>query len=203
MHRTCISQPFVGESGDLMISLSTPIRSPENKKVLGLLVGSFFFDDLKDWLVSMDVRKGNTTLGGTGFPVVLNERGNLLHRGKEKIDMARDKNPVDLSQQVGLYHTVLHGTAEDGTDSDFVDPEDGQHYLAAYCRFSGKSTTVPAQWAVIVQHNQNAVLYPIEDLTRRINAFSWIAIGVIGVLIPGLWGWLIWTLRREERKAHG
>ena len=79
----------------------------------------------------------------------------------------------------------------------YQDPVDGRTYLAGYAPLP------KIGWGALVQHDYEAALQPIEELKSQMVRIGWITLAAVGLITSGLWGWLIWMLRREESVAHG
>ena len=56
---------------------------------------------------------------------------------------------------------------------------------------------------MLIEHDPDAVVRPVDELRGRMVAIGLAILAIMALLIGGLWGWLVWTLRREERLAHG
>lgn len=197
INRTHISVPYLptraaerGRRDPLMISISTPVRDPaEPAKVVGLLVGSMYVSDLYAWLDGVEAQ------ASAGFPVVLNDhRQCVLHRDRELVRQRFLQQSQAISEpfEGQLYENVLkRGIA--GSIDDHEDAIDGRIYIASYA-------PVPSfGWGVAVQLERSTALKPIDDLRGWMRTFGLAALIGLIVLTTGLWAWLIWALRQEER----
>jgi eukaryotic-like serine/threonine-protein kinase len=193
-----VSQPYVGagvdekgEPAPVIITISAPIQDPADPtRTVGLLAGTLHVKDLYDWLLGAGFNEEY------GFPVLVNDRRCCLaHRDhdrmNQKIRPREDANPEPLESE--LFQDLIDGRKEAGTDAHYVDSLDGREYLAGY------APAEKSRWVVVVEQDREAALKPVERLKGRLIWYGLIALGAAGALTSGLWGWLIWTLRREER----
>jgi hypothetical protein len=197
--RLHVSQPYVAPGSDeygnpepLTVSISAPLRDPDQpSRVVGLLVASMHAEDLHRWLQGIEFHESN------GFPVLVDDRLHcLLHRDeaevRRRIRQHPDSNPEPLTGP--LYESLLHRCLS-GTLDDHVDPFDGKTYIAGYAPVGGFG------WGVVVQHERGLALEPIEGLQAWMRSFGTTALVGTCLLTTGLWGWLVWTLRRGEEAS--
>ena len=55
---------------------------------------------------------------------------------------------------------------------------------------------------MFIQREHGIVSPKITELLQEVLWKSLASVAVVGVLIPVLWGWLIWMLHRGEGVAH-
>ena len=54
-----------------------------------------------------------------------------------------------------------------------------------------------------IEHELAAALAPVTELQNRLRRVGLWCLAIMALMIGGMWSGLIWTLRREERSAHG
>jgi hypothetical protein len=54
---------------------------------------------------------------------------------------------------------------------------------------------------VLVEQDRAEALQPVRQAQQHLLVFGLAALAAAGLLTSGLWGWLIWTLRRGEAAA--
>ena len=198
MRTTHISHPYLGEvmnRGRKFVNVSAPIPGPDGEP-LGLMVGHIDWDKLQGWLGELRDWMGQVRAAG-GFPVVVNDRGQCMtHRDAAGIELRAGQVPA------AQYDPEWVRTLKAGSDPAFRDPVTGREQLAGYAP-ARPSARAGQQWAVLIEHDPAAVLRPVEALRDRLTTIGLVILAIMAVLIGGLWGWLVWTLRREERLAHG
>jgi hypothetical protein len=59
------------------------------------------------------------------------------------------------------------------------------------------------RWAILILNEPSAVLAPVTELQQRLHRVGIWCLSIMAVMIGGMFGGLIWMLRREERLAHG
>jgi hypothetical protein len=200
--RTHVSQPFIGQTRQrkLLIGVSTPIFHPAAAKkddapreIVGVLMSTIEVARLHEWLIGVEIEHGCI--------VLLNERGHcLLHEDAalEAIRPQADRNPPEfLGRSDLLRDLVVRRTAR--AEAEHVDPVNGRTYLAA----GAPCPDGRIGWVAVVQHERAMALRPIEDLKAHLLLWGCLAFAVLGLLLSGLWGWLLWSMRRGERLAHG
>jgi hypothetical protein len=195
---THISHPYLGEfmnRGRKLVNVSAPIPGP-NGQTLGLMVGNIDWDRLQAWLGELRDWMGQVRAAG-GFPVVVNDRGQCLtHRDAAGIELRAGQVPAVQ------YDPQWVKSLKAGSDPAFRDPVTGREQLAGFAP-ARPSPKTGQQWAVLIEHDAAAVLRPVEALRSRLTTIGLIILAVLALLIGGLWSWLVWTLRREERLARG
>ncbi|MFO0808047.1 MAG: serine/threonine protein kinase [Gemmataceae bacterium] len=196
--RPHISQPYMGERinrGKKLVNISVPLSKVDGKPV-GLLVGHIDWREVQGWLDQLRDWMKDVKVAG-GFPVVVNGRGHCLtHADVEKIEPAMGQNPIEY------YPVELVGSLSAGSNALWSDPvRGGQIHLAGYA--PARPAGADEQWLVLIEHDPQAALKTVGDLQVRLRYIGWATLGIMTVLVGGLWGWLVWTLRREERMAHG
>lgn len=199
VNRSHITQPYMAQGtatsnrrDSLTISISTPLRDPDDPtRVVALLVGSVHVDDLHSWIDGAGFSDGNC------FASLYNERYHcLLHHDQElvrsRIQPGPQMSPIPVAGH--LYGNMLR-RGFSGAMEDFRDPIDGRHYIASYApvRTFG--------WGVIVEHDREVALRPVQDLRSWMQFFGTLALSGLFLLTVGFWSWLIWTLRGQERAA--
>lgn len=196
---THICQPYAGVKmnvGRRQINVSTPIRDGAGTAV-GLLVGNIDWDQtVRPWLD--DLRRWLTEAGsGGGFPVVVNDHGQCLTHPDRII-------ALEPGQSAKAFYPPawVASVTEPGTDRAHADPvRGGEVHLAGFAPARPKGTG--QQWVVLVQHDPAAVQRPVDALSERMTRIGLGILAIMALLVSGIWGWLVWTLRREERLAHG
>jgi hypothetical protein len=179
--------------GRKLVNISAPIPGPNGP--LGVMVGHIDWDKLQVWLGELRGWMGESRAAG-GFPAVVNDRGQCLtHRDATTIELRAGQIPP------AFYDSTWVRDLKAGSSAAFPDPVTKRPELAGYAPARpGKSGQ---QWAVLIEHDPAAVLRPVEAVRERLTAIGLMILAIMGVLIGGLWGWLIWMLRREERLARG
>lgn len=194
---THISHPYLGEQlnrGRKLVNISVPIHGPDGATI-GVIIGHIDWDRLQHWLGELRVWMGEVRASG-GFPVVVNDRGQCLtHRDPNLIELKAGEIPRAYYDANWVKHVNV------GSDAEFRDPVTKQNQLAGFAaaRPSEKSGQ---QWVVLIEHDPAAVLKPVTALKDRLMTIGLGIVVTIFFLIAGLWGWLVWTLRREERLAQ-
>jgi hypothetical protein len=188
-----VSQPYVSRVPGkryLSINVTVPLRAKEpGGEVAGVLTGQIRVADLHAWLRGVNIPDG--------FVVLLNARGHcLLHRDAGAIRPEEGSNPKDWQEDCPEWRKALSGEADDGT-MRYHDPIAGEDFLAGFSRFPAGRGGGRGEWVALVQHRQDAVLGPVEELKAKLFHDCLLAL-VAGVVVVGsLWGWLFVTLRRE------
>jgi hypothetical protein len=185
--RPHVSQPFLTRTRRILsVNVTVPFGD-------GVLSGRLPVHDLHVWLDGVDVEHG--------FVILLNERGHcLLHRCPKKIAPPADGDPIDWRGACPLYEEALSDAPGDGLAS-YTDPVDHETYLAGYARFPRRPDR-PIRWVALVQQQRAATVRPIEDLKEARDARVAAALGIGGLLLAGLWGWLFVAGRRERAAAR-
>jgi hypothetical protein len=183
-----VSQPYVStapNSPELAINVSLPLIDRQSGTAYGVLTGQVWVKDLHAWLARLDIRDG--------FVVLLNERGQcLLHRSEDNIKPRTGESPIDWRPQCKLYREAL---AEDDSDgmADYVDPIDGQRYLAGYTRFRRGDGRLGVAWLVLVQHERAAVMKPIDQFDSGFLS-SFFSLGLVTGALLLLMSWAAWKV---------
>jgi hypothetical protein len=190
VRRPHISQPYVGQyfnNNRKHVNVVVPISSPSGQA--GMLLGSIEWDSMQQWLTGVTIARGAA--------VVVNGRGQCLsHEDEAAIRPVRGQNPRPFFAGVPLPKDRPAQIAE------HHDPVTGRTYLAGTAPFRPYPGRDEA-WLVLVQHEPEAVLGPVTELQGRMRVIGRWAWAIMTALVGGLWGALVWTLRREERLAHG
>lgn len=190
MTKPHISQPYVGQyftRGQMLVNVIVPVR--QGDKYAGLLMGNVEWGEFQRWLTDVPLTGG--------FPVIVNSFGQCLcHQTAESVQpksgeiapsyYADSPIPRDRSQ---LYE-------------DFADPVIGGHFLAASAPFQPVRER-DERWIVMIQHDPASALAPVLELQSRLRRVGLWCLAIMALMIGGMWSGLIWTLRREERSAHG
>jgi hypothetical protein len=193
--RLHLSEPFVSISEDQKkcVGISTALAAPGDRQTcVGVLLVTISFPELQKWLDDVAIENG--------CAVLLNDRCQCLRHREGKESEIRSPTSEDRwpSWDSDVYRAAV-GKAE-GTAQAYQDPIDkaeGKIYMASY---------VPLQeigWGVIIQHERGAALKPVTDLSRRMVRLGGIMLGIVVLPACLLWGWLFWSMRREERTIHG
>jgi hypothetical protein len=203
-----VCDPFYSRVGaTTMIAISAPIRGgvddPDAESV-GLLSAGVRFIDLADWLGE------SAHLSHRGSILVLNHaragtRVLLLDNGVVPEYPARvDGNPVPYPRhEFPEVERALLGRQLGQTT--YTSPLDDQVYLAGCARTTERLGTGAAalDWVVLVQHERSEALAPLEQLRDQLSLLRLAACVGAVVLLGGLWSWLFWVLRRQDRLAAG
>jgi hypothetical protein len=201
IEKSYISQPFKSKlRGQAMIAISTPVRDGDH--ILGVLAGSMALEKVHEWFADVKMEKS--------FPVILNERGHYLFHGREDEDHKIEppepdsrQKPRGVSPNDEPYHKLLIERKTGSTTEPLLDNFDHKPYWAGYAPLSDEKLG----WGVLIQHDpgaiQEAVAHSVENFDRFMRQITLTAAAFLGVLIPGLWAWLIWKLRHGEQVAHG
>jgi hypothetical protein len=183
IRRTHVSQPFLRQLvRELAIGISTPVFAPgDGRTVVGVLYTPVRLKDVHRWLDRVRIRDG--------FAVLVNERGQCLrHREEERIMPGPDQLPRGWA-----CPTYRDAVRVEGDTAEYDDPVDGRTYLAGYAPLRQLG------WGALVQHERGPALKPIADLRRQMLFLGGVMLVLVSLLVSGLWGWLLWTLRRKER----
>jgi hypothetical protein len=186
LHRSHVSQPFLSQvRGELTVGLSTPVFAPgDNKTVVGVLYTPVPLKEIHSWLNRVQIQDG--------FAVLIDGRGHCLrHPAAKQIPASPGKEPPRSS--CATYEAALR---EAGSTPSYEDPVDHRVYLAGYAPLPR------LDWAALVQHEREAALRPIADLKAQMLLLGIILLATVSLLLSGLWGWLIWTLRWKDRVAQ-
>src|ERR1019366_6398456 len=173
-----ISQPFVskqkihGVDRGVVICVTIPVKDADNREVIGVLTGSMTWKEFSSWFEKVDM--------GLGKIVVFNQRGQaVMHRTK-----GQDKESDDVIAAVKQAGDDANPPARadvlaeqlnpmEWKNYDFDDPfqsNKGRKFLAAYKFFNPNDEEVDGDvhlgklWGVIVEHDKNEVLKPVNDL---------------------------------------
>ena len=181
------------EDGPTQIAISAPVRTPGGGQVVGVLVAGIELERLQsipqhdlqtmvtnDGMIVLVNRQGYCLLHGPNDDRILNQQ--LQERRKQDFKRAWYKETVDKTQ--------------------YQDPLDGGVYVAGFAPIADG-----INWTVVVQNNLKVVDKALDEWTVEIDK-GLLPVGIAGLitislLIPALWAWLLWVLRREERKAYG
>jgi hypothetical protein len=184
-----VSDPYVSSLNESMfVSISLPIRAADDPKgkVIGVLEGAVKVDELKAWLKVVPMAHG--------FPVLLSGRGHYLIHRSDDIKPKRDAVPPRFNLE---DLRSRFGKEKRGTLSDYVDPVDHQAYLGGFARLGE-----PIGWVAIVQHNKEEAMQPMAELQSDMILWGVLIFGTAGAVLTGLWGGLLWILRRQGAR-HG
>ncbi len=190
-----ISQPYLSTATGrpMLIAITTPIRDPaDGDRVVGVMGVAIKLETLERWVSRLDVDRQ--------FAVVLNERGQYLsHQAKEKIKPEDDKEPLKVPPTFAYHPDALPKGKAGIIREAFTDPIDGKTYVASYAALPRNKEF---RWVVAIQREHRALSQSMEDMNRSMLWIGLTAVAVLGILIPALWGWLIWMLRHGEDVAH-
>jgi hypothetical protein len=214
-----VSQPFVSKEKDhgrdrgVVICVTIPVKGADDK-VIGVLTGSLTWKEFGRWNEDVSITNGKI--------VVFNQRGEALKHKRAGQDDVEHDDVVAAIKQAGdgnppAYPKELaaqlnpEGPAK-GVCASFDDPfqgDKGGRRLAGYKFFNPNNEEqdsqglLGAKWGVIVEHNKDEVLAPVDHLSQFMyHRGLWMLVGA-GALTAGVWVGLIWLLRREERLGHG
>ncbi len=196
--RPHVSQPYMGERinrGKTLVNVSVPVVGKDGTQV-GLLVGHIDWQEVQGWLDRLREWMRDVKVAG-GFPVVVDGRGHVLaHPEAEAIRPVMGQNPP------AYYSPETVGRLEAGTSATWADPVlGGKLHLAGYA--PARPARADQQWLVIIQHDPDIALQAVGALQVRLRYIGWATLGIMALLVGGLWCGLMWTLRRGERSAHG
>ncbi len=202
-----ISGPYVAQGIDdekhanpLSLSITVPVTSergqptgegPQHKgKLLGLLVATMHFQELYQVFehIGLEVLHGDV--------IVLNERKQcLMHKDMEQVkrSVSADRNFEPLPDSPVIQAVI--DRREEGSDRHFLDPLTGKECLAGY------APVKHYHWGVIVVHERDVALHPVANLRGWLASWGTMLFVIMSLVTTGLWGALIWTLRREECAA--
>jgi hypothetical protein len=183
-----ISQPYVGKyfnSGQTLINVAIPIR--RDGEPIGLLMGNIEWDEFQRWLTEVPF--------AGGFAVIVNGLGQCLcHQASSAVRPKPGESAERFYADVPL--------PLDRPDAGFVDPVTRRAYLAAGVPFRPLRERAD-RWAILILNEPSAVLAPVTELQQRLHRVGIWCLSIMAVMIGGMFGGLIWMLRREERLAHG
>ncbi|VTS08802.1 serine/threonine protein kinase [Tuwongella immobilis] len=196
---THISQPYQSQASDgsMLITLSTPIRASEDGPILGLILSGINLTGFYQWIDSAFRAHGPGNTVRAAFPVVVNDRGQVL-----KHDRIRDVRDMDDPQWL-LRPQDWNQPRTRERIPDYQDPLDPEHaYLAGVARFQPAPDDLGYQdWMVIVQTQQETALAPLRELRNTLISAGWFLLGIVGVLLGGVWWWLFRLMRQTEPEA--
>src|SRR5262249_24212084 len=143
IRRPHLSAPYVSSiDGAAYLSLSVPIRDPDHRGAapVGVLEAALDLDELNRWMRGFD-------LTGGGFLAGSARRWYCLeHPARDRIRPHPEQGP--RAWEAPELREALALSAR-GTLARYLDPIDGQVYLAGYAR-----TDERIGWVVVVQHNR-------------------------------------------------
>ena len=190
---THISRHFVLETTDpsMVIAISTPVRDPDDdNQIVGVVAVAIAFEC---WTSFLDLPES--------FAVILNKDGTYLaHREKELIKP--DRMPATFPASSPIFEEVLHASKPGKIETPFTDPLDNKTYVGCYAPLNNRKIGRDLGWVVLIQQEQKSAATTVEKLNKQMLEIGLWALGVMGVLLPALWAWLIWMLRREEGYGH-
>ncbi|HTN05006.1 MAG TPA: serine/threonine protein kinase, partial [Planctomycetaceae bacterium] len=193
------------------IALSAPVRDQENRKVIAVLARTL---DLSDLLMDYEksLMEHGVSLSGRKLALIDSREWKLLahpwltdHADKlSVVQFDQLTLPEVMQYQLAemLRITPLQA-AEDRLDrsDDYLDPvgllppdkyggvrEYGGGWLAA---FSAVGNT---HWIAAVQEDRDAAWKPVDGLRSRLLMSGLVGLGVVGVLLVGMWGLIIGLL---------
>ncbi len=177
------------DDGHIVVSITYPVRDPGGE-LLGLLLGVIEVERLSAWLAGVGLSDSGSSV------VLVNQHGHiLLHSGGAALDVPQDHDP-EPAQGAAFERLAARET---GAVAEHTDPLTRQACVAGYAPVP---PSVPQHWStgwgVVVQSDRAEVLGPIDGLRAWLHTAGLIALGAVGVLMSGLWAWLIWRLRRDE-----
>jgi hypothetical protein len=186
-----ISQPFVGQSVDRIvgINISSPIKDSDGKDLLGVLTVMIDLDKIYRWLYEEKIHRG--------FFVLLNQRYHcLVHKHRKEIEPKPGKNPPTW-ERTTVYRDLIGGHRE-GLQRCHHDPIDGHDYAVSYAPLRRIG------WGLLIQQERDPIIHQLHDDLRPIVHGTILVNTIIcSIFVPGLWGFIIWTLRKGEGAAHG
>lgn len=184
-----VSQPYIGTSGKPAVSISVPVFSSSDKReLIGVFAISLDLHRFYEWIGTLSIPDGQV--------VLFNERLQCLHHtdphtANQDIWWPK-KNESPLVWESEFLRKSL---ASDGqTDAaGYEDPLDHKTYLA------GHSRVQTLGWTAIVQHEREAVMRRSNELRAEAWQLGLYGSVTVGLMLPGMWGFLLWIIRREEQ----
>jgi hypothetical protein len=182
-----VSGPYVRRdepNSPIQISITCPIKDAQGR-VVGLLVGGLTVAELAQWLDKVGLTEDHSAV------LILNQRRQFLRHPEQ----ARIRPPADADPPTaeGELFVDLIERRRSGSSDSHRDPLDGKRYLAGYAPVDDVSG-----WGVVVQHDREEALAPVQGLRTWMRWFGLLATVVVGGVTAGLWLWLYRALRRQE-----
>jgi hypothetical protein len=197
---THFSHPYRGlTSGRYVIAISTPVnlnRQQEVVQPVGVLQATISLERLNDWI---------TDVGGDDGAVValVDTRCYPVLHSKAHPE-AGSIGPLGDDPFRPL---LVKGAA--GTSADFRDPTDNRTYLAAFAPVpvikrpaTKERPDTTEAWLAVVEHDKESALRPVHELKGRLITLGGVMLAAFALVSTGLWGWLLWTIRRNENAGH-
>lgn len=202
-----ISLPYRSTSTDqYSIALSSPVRDAENQQVIAVLARSLDLSDLlKDYKQTLE--KHGIGLSGRKIGLIDSREWKLM--AHDWLSENADELTQDEFDRLTVTPTIQYQLAEmlrvsqvaseaqaaadrlDRTD-EFLDPvgqrdpeEYGGVWLAAF------SIVGDTHWIAVVQEDRDAAWRPVDGLRSRLLMSGFVGLGVVGVLLVGMWGLII------------
>jgi len=198
IERTYVSDPYLStleEDGvkPTLVAVSTPIYDQAettigkgrkrdlgkagNKKLIGMLVGFIYFDELHSLLTGVEIHQGSA--------ILLNQHGKCVFHS-------------DLDDSEPLKHKMLKTeklTKAKGQKQDlnYEDEITGKECLANFAQIEEDG------WRAVVLHYREEVFQPIEDMRWTLIKVILATAGICAALLAGVWAWLFRTMRGKDR----
>ncbi len=193
----CVSGPFIPKESETdrhpLVSFSCRVADPDHPgEAAGVLVGFLKVAALSDWLPTTELSENH------GAIVVVNRHGHLLmdSRRPEAVKVPAGGPPDALA---GPLYEKLRAERSPHSAEEHRDPlDDGKRWVAAGCPVNAPA----AVWSVVVQHERDAALQPIQDLANWLRLVGIVVLVAVGAFAVAAWGWLLRFLRHEVEKAH-
>jgi hypothetical protein len=176
------------QGNPVLISVASPIRSPEGDSILGVLSATLHLKTFNEWLVTSE---GHLMDDGCPSRMAI-----LINSGQ----LVRHPCPDDSSPQPPVSKDLFFDTPDvqkllnetDAAIEAYKDPlRSGETYLAAFSRLEDNS-----DWFAIVQHDRSAATAPVTQLAEQIRWLGWMALGA-GLLGVGVLWVLLFQVTRE------
>jgi eukaryotic-like serine/threonine-protein kinase len=186
-----------GEDQSWAVSFSVPVFASDEREPSGVLgmtsdldIFTHFRGLRSQFAVLIDVRPDET--GQRGLIV---EHPALTERYSEK----RRFEPAYYSEQVVEFADAVEHVFP-GTYRDPLDEDASARWLAAMERVVLPRPEVEdTGWVVLVQANYEETVRPLEALRHRLHAALVTAVTLVGIILVGLWGYVVVVLN----EVHG
>jgi hypothetical protein len=176
------------QGNPVLISVASPIRSPEGGEVLGVLSATLHLKTFNEWL---ETSEGHLMEDGCPPRMAI-----LINRSQ----LVRHPCPDDSAPQPPVSRDLFFDTPEvqkllsetDAVLEEYRDPlRSGETYLAAFSRLEDNS-----DWYAIMGHDRSAATAPVTQLAEQIQWLGWMALGA-GFLGVGVLWVLLFRVTRE------
>jgi serine/threonine protein kinase len=173
----------------------------------GVILATIEMEEFHGWLKEATFAKGHA--------VVIDSKGMLLFHTEEfnlagAAPQPQEIHTTPLSNDLDQVFQAARRRAsdDDGNEPDLRNANhydrvlgDHEPYLAGYAPIINRGEK-QFEWVAIVQQNRAKVMQPVEDIRRQMLWWGGIKLATAGVLLLGMWAWLLRKLLREEKTAH-